>query len=1523
MSLLKQPMTDNLYFDATVKCRVNHQPNTFMRIHYLKKSSSLLALILAFCSAHFSAIAQISVGASGSTTNTFDTIPAATTWSTVGIGVDHEYATEAAMDAAVQTKTVSSISYQVNSNTGNPPGTLTNAQWSSSGFYLQTRPTGNGATLLMATLHNDSGSSVIGISLNYILTVAVAPGTELIPGYRIYYSLSGAANSWVPVGDFATPGPTSIPLNLSATPWAAGTSMYILFADHDTANNPDGAYQIDNFAITYPKPVITVQPQPGSVSPGSPFTFSVTASGANPLLYQWRKNSNAITSFTTSSNFTILNAQQTDSGFYSVIVSNAFGTATSVDAFLTVQCTAPAGFAAQPVNQTLNSGGTINLSVTASGTAPFTYQWYRNGSPLVNATNSTFTKANAQASDSGQYSVIINNCFDSPITSASAIVSISDATYVLMGLTNSVWKYEESNTDLGTAWRTTNYNDSAWKTGRGILAIETAAAIIPLTNTVLTLQANGTDIPTHYFRNTFVLTNDLSLVSIVSSNYFDDGCVVYLNGVEAFRVNMGAIGSAVGFNTLASATDPPGGEGTFYTTNLPSSLLVQGTNLVAVEVHQVNLTSSDTDWGMEIRVQYLPPALLTITNQPQSLLVEESHPATFTVGVQGQPVYYKWYKDGVVIPNATANPFTIPSISTNEAGNYFVVASNSINSVTSSIATLSVFRDTNGPTLVDADGTLSNNAVLVSFSENVLASTATNVANYKITNTLGGTLAVSSAGILNGTNVLLITSGARVAGNNYIVIVNNVRDISQLQNVIAPNSMVPVRSFLSLIAFNAASKFYDPFPPFDEPNLGTAWKEFTYDTSNWGDGNGVYFNGQDESVVPGPVGTLLSQSPSFTSYFRNSFNLQASPGGLHLLLTHIVDDGAIFYLNGTEIYRFNMPAGAVDYLTPSSTTINAITRVGPVDLLSSTLRSGANVLAIELHQTASGDVDKVFGAQLDASVQSYIVGPVVIASGPADVTVTEGQSATFNVVQVGGATFQWQQNSNNVAGATNSTYSIANVTPAMNNTKYRIIVTNPSGSVTSTNGTLRVISDTNAPTLVGAYANTNLIVASFSEPVTSVSANNTANYTVTNSSGQSFAITSAVLSTNGTNVSLNFASLTAGTYFLVVNNLRDTSAAANTIAPNSTVKVGFQAPVSDFASTWKYEQSNTDLGTAWSARTYNDTAWPSGQSLLGGKKGAFPATLPLPLRTTLDVTNSGSAGNDIPTHYFRLHFNSFSSGAGSISFRTVIDDGCVIYLNGEEIFRKNMPTGPILFSTLTLNGAAAPADGNDAPFIDGLISLPVANFLAGDNVIAVEVHQNSLASSDVYWAGEFSVLIDSGALQPGNSVQIVTQPRSRTNAVGSAASLYVVASGDPSLKYQWRTNGVNIPNQTNSTIILNPIQTANAGNYTVVVSNSFSGATSIVATVTVTNGGGACTYIAPAAPTLTNKLNGTNFILSWASAPVVTNSCGATSVFTLQSTLFLSNSPSATLWSNVTGTSPYTNPIPVGSASRYFRLVLP
>ena len=1001
--------------------------------------------------------------------------------------------------------------------------------------------------------------------------------------------------------------------------------------------------------------------------------------------------------------------------------------------------------------------------------------------------------------------------------------------------------------------------------------------------------------------------------------------MVYLNGTEVFRFNMPA--GVVGYNTLAPAANPLG-EGVFIISNVPTALLVLGTNVLAVEVHQNSLASSDIVFGMELRVAFPAPTLLAITNQPQSLTVVETKPATFSVGIQGQPAYFQWYKDGVAVPGGTFNPLTIAVATTNDAGFYYVVATNFVNSVTSAVVALAVLPDTNGPTLVDADGTLSTTNVVVAFSELISLTTATNLNHYRITNTLGGPLlGILRATLQNGTNVILHTA-ARTPSQNYILIVGGIRDVSPRQNLIQTNSMIPISQLVTSVPLVGGDwRYY--FDLFNPAAPAGNWQGVIYDDSldaGWGNGGAglAYFGADESEFIPFPIQTALSWGVR-TYYFRQSFNFTASPGGTKLLLRYGVDDGVVFYLNGTEINRFNMPSGPVADNTFASSRVTFAAMSPSVEIpTAGLLRAGTNVLVAEVHIEAGEDaefLDVVFGAELTAKVQSFVVGPVIVTGGPDDITAVEGQSATFRVIQVGGSTFQWQRYGTNLVGATNDTYTIPYVTTNINLSTYRVTVGNGSGSVLTTNATLRILTDTNAPTVLSAFARTNnTIVLTFNEVMGAASAQTAGNYAVTNGSGVILPVTSAVLA-NGTNVTLSFGSTLAGRYTVVINNVTDAASVPNVIAPNTAVTVGADYFLA-MTGAWKYLQVNTNatVQTTFMQTALDDSTW-SGPSnaLLYVEDAALPGVK----NTLLTLLDGG--GNRINTYYFRQKFVAPVIGAATtLTLSHIIDDGMILHLNGVEVYRFNMPAG-----TPTAATQAAANTGNAV--LVGPVTVIITNLVGGTNVFAVEVHQQGAASGDVVMGVELSLSAASVVIPSPQTVQLTCQPQSRTNLVGTTASFSVCAAGSAPIFYQWRKGGVNIANATNNILLLNSVQFSDAATYTVFVSNSLSSVLSSNAVLTVTNVVPPCVFVSwTNSLRLTNSVTVTHptptsstIILSWANP--VTNSCGSNATVVLQRALTLgtANPVSGAVWTNiftnVFGQARLTNSV-TNSSQVFYRL---
>lgn len=157
-----------------------------------------------------------------------------------------------------------------------------------------------------------------------------------------------------------------------------------------------------------------------------------------------------------------------------------------------------------------------------------------------------------------------------------------------------VWRYLDNGSNQGTAWRTRSFNDSTWNQGGAQLGYGD--------DDVLTKLNFGPDenakFITYYFRHTFTLDDPSGFLSLVLGVVRDDGAVVYLNNKEVFRSNMPT--GTITYTTRASSSVGGADESTFFETDVDPSLLVAGTNLVAVEIHQSAPDSSDVSFNLQL-----------------------------------------------------------------------------------------------------------------------------------------------------------------------------------------------------------------------------------------------------------------------------------------------------------------------------------------------------------------------------------------------------------------------------------------------------------------------------------------------------------------------------------------------------------------------------------------------------------------------------------------------------------------------------------------------------------------------------------------------------------------------------------------------------------------------------------------------------------------------------------------------------------------------------------------------------------
>ena len=433
-------------------------------------------------------------------------------------------------------------------------------------------------------------------------------------------------------------------------------------------------------------PSITTQPANRTVVAGQTATFSVTAAGTAPLSYQWRKNGANIGGATAASYTTPATTTADNGTQFSVVVTNSAGTVTSGAAILAVN-TFPS-ITSQPVSQTVVAGQTATFSVTATGTAPLSYQWRKNGANISGATAASYTTAASTTADNGaQFTVVVSNVAGN-VTSNAATLTVTAAPVapsittqpanrtVVAGQTATFSVTAAGTSPLSYQWR---------KNGANISGATASSYTTPATTTA----DNGAQF-------SIVVTNSIGNVTSGAAT-LTVNTAASITGQPVSQT--GVAGQTATFSVTATGTAPlsyqwrknganiSGATAASYTTAVTTT----ADNGAQFTVVVSNSVSSVTSNAATLTVTAAPVAP-SITTQPANRTVVAGQTAAFSVTATGSaPLSYQWRKNGANVSGATASSYTTPATTTADNGAQFtVVVSNSVGNITSSTASLTV-----------------------------------------------------------------------------------------------------------------------------------------------------------------------------------------------------------------------------------------------------------------------------------------------------------------------------------------------------------------------------------------------------------------------------------------------------------------------------------------------------------------------------------------------------------------------------------------------------------------------------------------------------------------------------------------------------------------------------------------------------------------------------------------------------------------------------------------------------------------
>lgn len=491
----------------------------------------------------------------------------------------------------------------------------------------------------------------------------------------------------------------------------------------------------------------------GPAAVGDPLVLSVNAGGTPPLVYTWIKDTVAIATTTNSGTFTIANATLSDAGTYEVTVTNNFGSASSQPVVVTVVEPAYPVIVGQEgfyASRVLYPTGTLHLAVSATG-GGLKYQWYKDGTAIPSATDSSYRVASVTAANAGSYTVVVTNSVGAVtngpagITIATVVPGSYEAAIVNSG-PEAWWRLDEA-TGATILFDAVGRHDGIYTniTGAGPLpTLGVSGALVGSTNTAISFNASGGVglspfspqlNPGKFSVELWVRTTDLAQVGVPASasdsgggwawlanagswngyspadagvaplqNYPEYGATiapgVWTHLVIAYDETVIIDGSAYPYRYwINGANAGYVWQGDPATTS--GSLIIGGTDPAVranrffngqvdeIAVYQRVLTA--TEITNHITARGLELIVPTFTSQPLPQTVTVGKSVTFSASAVGVPaVAYQWFKDGNPISSAAANSYTIPSVALADAGAYSLRATNQAGTTFSATATLAV-----------------------------------------------------------------------------------------------------------------------------------------------------------------------------------------------------------------------------------------------------------------------------------------------------------------------------------------------------------------------------------------------------------------------------------------------------------------------------------------------------------------------------------------------------------------------------------------------------------------------------------------------------------------------------------------------------------------------------------------------------------------------------------------------------------------------------------------------------------------
>ncbi len=517
----------------------------------------------------------------------------------------------------------------------------------------------------------------------------------------------------------------------------------------------------------------------------------------------------------------------------------------------------------------------------------------------------------------------------------------------------------------------------------------------------------------------------------------------------------------------------------------------------------------------------------------------------------------------------------------------------------------------------------------------------------------------------------------------------------------------------ALIPFGATWRYLD-----DGSDQGSAWRAPGFDDSTWAQGPAQLGFGEGDEATEVSFGGD-PENVHITTYFRRAFEVADAAGISRARLRLRRDDGVVVYLNGAELLRENLTSGSVGAGTEARNEISGSAAEGEVLEFAvdpALLVEGVNTLAVEVHQEAPDSGDLSFDLELIAVRNLSAVTPAWSTGTGASVDAAGVFSASAPGVYTVTATSGGLSGSAEIAVPSDLVVSVEAIDAV--------------GSEHAADGGLvRVWRNESGGALtveltVGGDATAGGDYGALPAAVTFADGEPSIDLAVEILDDSEVEGRESIVVGVAPSMSYSIGAPGAATVWIEDDDFAALPPEVSISAPGEAT-VGVPLPLEGQAtalstllergSAWRYLDDGSDQGSAWRGPAFDDSAWGAGFGPLGYGDGD---------ETT--VVDEGGSPKAITT-YFRRRFGVGPfAGAGGLRLEMQRDDGAVVYLDGDEVLRVNMPGGPI--GSITPASATVGGDDEDTYFVDDLPGVVAGD---GDHVLAVEVHQASTGSSDI------------------------------------------------------------------------------------------------------------------------------------------------------------------------------------------------